>query len=413
MRIAFVTWGRRELGGAERYIGEIMPELSRLGHDIALWSEMDQPHNRERIPLPEGAAEWCADELGHERALAELRAWKPDLLFVHITSRPEIEAAMQEMAPAVLYSHGYFGTCITGSKTLKHPSPVPCGRRFGAKCLVHYYPDRCGGLSPFTMLREYRRNVGRRDRLGSYRAVVTNSTHMRNEYLNTGCDPDHVFTIHYPVAPPTPNGPEVFPVCDRVRGSEGWNLLFAGRMDHLKGGRTLLEALPSALEALKKPLHVTFAGDGPDRSEWERLALEVESQAGGMLSIEFVGWKSGADLEAVWQEADLLLVPSLWPEPFGLVGPEAGGRGIPAVAFALGGIPDWLRDGVNGYLAPSDPPTAKGFADAIVRCLSDPTLYATLRQGAVREAARFSMDAHLAALTRVFEDAALNPGLEH
>ena len=59
--------------------------------------------------------------------------------------------------------------------------------------------------------------------------------------------------------------------------------------------------------------------------------------------------------------ADLLVVPSLWPEPFGLVGLEGARSRLPAAAFAVGGIPDWLRSGVNGYLAPGDPPTPAGW----------------------------------------------------
>ena len=49
--------------------------------------------------------------------------------------------------------------------------------------------------------------------------------------------------------------------------------------------------------------------------------------------------------------SDLLVVPSVWPEPFGSVGPAAAQHGIPAAAFAVGGIPQWLHEGVNGHLA--------------------------------------------------------------
>ena len=74
----------------------------------------------------------------------------------------------------------------------------------------------------------------------------------------------------------------------------------------------------------------------------------------------------------------MLVVPSLWPEPFGLVGLEAARHRLPVAAFAVGGIPDWLRPGVNGYLAPGDPPTPGGLADAIIACLKDPETHARL-----------------------------------
>jgi glycosyltransferase involved in cell wall biosynthesis len=76
----------------------------------------------------------------------------------------------------------------------------------------------------------------------------------------------------------------------------------------------------------------------------------------------------------------------------------------------VGGIPDWLSEGVNGYLAPGDPPTAAGLSEAIVKCLHDPSVYARLRIGAVHMARRFSMEAHLSALLEVFEKVANGKG---
>ncbi len=104
--------------------------------------------------------------------------------------------------------------------------------------------------------------------------------------------------------------------------------------------------------------------------------------------------------------ADLLAVPSVWPEPFGLVGLEAGCVGLPAVAFAVGGISDWLRPGVSGELAPGDPPTIAGLADAIGRALADLDHHARLRYGAWTVAQSFTQPAHLAGLERILEQIA-------
>jgi glycosyltransferase involved in cell wall biosynthesis len=103
------------------------------------------------------------------------------------------------------------------------------------------------------------------------------------------------------------------------------------------------------------------------------------------------------------KNSDLLVVPSLWPEPFGSIGAEAGHHGLPAAAFAVGGIPQWLADGISGHLAPGDPPTPAGLARAITQCLEDPNHYAALREGAVRTAATFSMERHLPELIRVLD----------
>jgi len=187
-----------------------------------------------------------------------------------------------------------------------------------------------------------------------------------------------------------------------TRNTPHWRLLFLGRMDFLKGGGVFIDALPKVRASLNRPLQVTFAGDGPERLVWERQARRVRATNLGV-DIEFVGWMNGHELDSILGNHDLLVVPSLWPEPFGQVGIEAGLRGIPVAAFAVGGIPEWLIDGVNGHLAPGDPPTAAGLAEAIIRCLGDPTSHARLRRGAVNMAERFNIKSHMIALVKVFE----------
>jgi glycosyltransferase involved in cell wall biosynthesis len=100
------------------------------------------------------------------------------------------------------------------------------------------------------------------------------------------------------------------------------------------------------------------------------------------------------------------VVPSLWPEPLGLVGTEAAAKGIPVAAFAVGGIPEWLVDGVNGTLADGNPPTSEGLAEAIVRCLADPVEYDRLSRGALATGRQLSLKPHIEALSRIFETSA-------
>ena len=421
MRIAIVNWSRRRVGGVETHLNSIIPEIARLGHEVAFLSEVDAPVSRERIMLPPGAPAWCAAELGEEHTHRALRDWRPDLIYVHKVADPRFEAKLQRVAPAVFFAHDYYGTCISGLKTFKSPRVTPCSRQFGWQCLLHYFPHRCGGWSPATMLRLYRLQSRRLELLRNYEAVLTHSEHMKAEYIKHGLDPARVFNLSYythrarmttaeHAADTSANGVRVR--TDDAGGDEGaretdgtrrpLRLLFLGRMDRLKGGRILLDALPRIQASLGRPLHVVFAGDGPERETWEASARAVMSQHAG-LEIEFNGWTEGPQLEALWAACDLLVVPSQWPEPFGLVGVEAGLHGVPAAAFAVGGIPTWLIDGVNGHLAPGDPPTTGGLAQAVVKCLRDPETHARLRRGAFETAQQFNLTNHLRALQDVFE----------
>ncbi len=148
----------------------------------------------------------------------------------------------------------------------------------------------------------------------------------------------------------------------------------------LKGWPELLDALPQASAALGRRLTLSVAGDGPDRAAMENAARQRN------LPVEFLGWISAQRRNDLLREADLLTVPSVWPEPFGMVGIEAGCLGVPSVGFAVGGIPDWLSPGISGELAPGERPTASELSAAIVRALRDPGHWQSLRQGAWRAA---------------------------
>lgn len=380
------------MGGVESYLNELIPALYAAGNQVAFCYETDESTDREQIALPEGVESWCVTELGAGRALELLRDWRPDVIFTQRLVNAEFENETLRIAPAIFFSHDYNGMCISGGKAFKSPTPKPCTRTFGWQCLFHYYPHRCGGLSPLTMLKEYERQSKRQKLLREYKAVVTNSMHMQAELSNHGLASRCVYL-------PVTNG---FTVTS-AQTSPHWRLLFLGRMDFLKGGHLLLEALPEVCASLKKPVQVTFAGDGPERERWQHLAAEVQARTKN-LTIEFVGWQNETKRDALLNDCDLLVVPSLWPEPFGMVGPEAGLHGLPVAAFASGGIQEWLTDGSNGYIAYGDHPTAKGLAEAIIKCLHDSATHTRLRQGAKDAAWRFNMKNHLAALLQVFEE---------
>jgi glycosyltransferase involved in cell wall biosynthesis len=159
----------------------------------------------------------------------------------------------------------------------------------------------------------------------------------------------------------------------------------------------LVRALHRAGTTLGRSLTLTVAGEGPERPALEALARRL-----GLRS-EFAGWVDPGRRAELLRRADLLAVPSVWPEPFGLVGLEAGCVGLPAVGFAVGGIPDWLRPGRSGELAPGDPPTVRGLAAALVRALADARHLARLRRGAWEVAQEFTPEAHVAKLEQVLD----------
>jgi glycosyltransferase involved in cell wall biosynthesis len=412
MRIALATLNARLVGGVESYLDLVVPLLKEEGHDTALICEVDAPTERRRISLGSDTPLWCVVELGLKRALAELTHWRPDVIYSHNLSDPKLDRQLIAIAPAVRFVHSYHGTCISGGKTFKYPVPRSCARPFEALCLAHFYPHRCGGLNPVTMWRDYRQQAERLQVLRDYRMLVVASEHMRNEYLRQGFPTTGVRPIGLPIVNSKMEcAPSVRGFFDTrneeyVEGTKPPSrVVFIGRMEYLKGGLMLIDAMRLAVIALDRPLTLTFAGEGRDRTLWEEKARR--SCCGEeRLDITFTGWLEREALNALLDSSDLLAVPSLWPEPFGLIGPEAGTHGVPAAGFKVGGIPEWLKDGVNGYLARSDPPTATALSVAIANCLRNQAEHTRLRCGACEQASRFGVTRHLKQLTEVLREVA-------
>ena len=167
-----------------------------------------------------------------------------------------------------------------------------------------------------------------------------------------------------------------------------------GRMTNIKGAAVLPHAVAEACRISGLAIRVVFAGEGPQRDEVERFTRELR------LDAEFPGWVTGEARSAAFREATLLAIPSLWPEPFGLVGLEAAAHGVPTVAFDVGGVREWLRDGVSGRLASERDSHAMG--RIIAELCSAPGETRRLGDGAQRVARTLSIDAHVEILERVF-----------
>lgn len=397
MRIAVANWSRRRAGGVETYLAEVIPELQRRGHEIALISELDEPADRQPIASQGLALDVCAQSIGTTRATEMLADWNPDVIYLHQMQDLEMERRVSESAPVVAFAHAYYGTCISGTKTHRLPSVHPCTRTLGPGCLVHYFPHRCGGLNPLTMMQLYRQQTWRLEQMRRYFRVVTFSDHMAREYAHHGIEASKLWiekTTGEPAEPILPPGP-----------GEPWRLMFLGRFELLKGIEVLLGAVSILSEEKDWPVVLTLVGDGSDRARIERDAAAITAGP-GTVSIEFTGWLTGDVLEREWERAHALVMPSIWPEPFGLAGIEAGRRKLPVAAFSVGAIPEWLTDGVNGVLAELRGNLARNLAQALNRLMADSSLYSRMSSEAPRMAARFSMENHIDLLTGVLDLAA-------
>jgi glycosyltransferase involved in cell wall biosynthesis len=390
MRILIANEGLSGGGGVESYLATLLPALAARGHHIGLL-HCNPAADTGPVSLGRpGVTTFGVRDEGLATALERVRDWKPDVAFSHNMRAIEVDGALARFVPTVKMMHGYFGTCISGQKATGPGAIGPCAREFGATCLALYFPRRCGQRRLGAMVGGYRWAVRQRRLLASYAGIVVASEHMREEYTRHGAPAGRVTVaplFSTMAAPSAPRVPSPAPV-----------VLFVGRMTPLKGGDVLVRAVAHATRVLGAPVGLVMAGDGPERDRWEALA------AGHRLPAAFPGWVAADALARLLHAASLLVVPSVWPEPFGLVGLEAAAHGVPAVAFDAGGIRQWLRDGVNGRLVkPVGDPVALG--GAIADLLADAAAVDRLSAGACRVAEELSLDAHLDRLEGVFATA--------
>jgi glycosyltransferase involved in cell wall biosynthesis len=211
---------------------------------------------------------------------------------------------------------------------------------------------------------------------------------MQRELVMNGLNPERVAIV-----PPIP---AALAAAKPLPPSQDPEILFVGQVIRGKGVDLLLKALAG----VPGDWHLTLVGTGNHLDSCRALAGELKIAE----RVTFAGWVPHQALEPYYARAAVCVVPSRWPEPFGMVGVEAMARGRPVVAFAVGGIPDWLAEGVGGILAPEADTAALGAA--IGNLLSDRGRAAALGQaGQERVRAEFQPAQYLDRLMTIMKEA--------
>ncbi|MFA5131093.1 MAG: glycosyltransferase [Patescibacteria group bacterium] len=131
-----------------------------------------------------------------------------------------------------------------------------------------------------------------------------------------------------------------YPVPILSREQLGNYLLYFGRLSEEKGVEVLLSALTQTNE------HLKIAGEGPEEN-----ALKTKVEKLGLKDrVEFLGFKTGLELDNLINQAKTVVIPSIWYENMPLNMLEALARGKIVLASDIGGLPEIIRDGENGFL---------------------------------------------------------------
>jgi glycosyltransferase involved in cell wall biosynthesis len=321
------------------------------------------------------------EQLSPEQRLGEARELRPSVIHLHQFDDPQVLASLQQIAPVVASVHGY----VACTSTVHYFRPgQECTRAHGPGCVPNLALRGCAHTKdPRTLPPGYRHATASVQALRRADLAISYSSTIDRHLATNGVVRRAIVPLFATMRPADAGG-----------HAQRRRVVFAGRVVTPKGVAVLIRAARS-VEA-----EFVVCGDGWQLEAMRKLARKLGVQE----RVRFTGWLAPEELARELAEASVVAMPSLWPEPFGLVGIEAHAAGRPVVASATGGVRDWLKDGVSGLLVePGDP---RALAAALEQLLADPARQREMGEaGRALVAARFTPERHVAALAQAYATA--------
>jgi len=382
MRLIWINEHAAGVGGAERALFDAAGQLAAAGCENHLLYSAGGT-------LEAGFTQGFVGAYPIVDLPAQVEALRPAIVYAHRVPGIALAEGLAGLSvPVIRFHHDHELFCLRRHKYTTIGAHT-CSRRTSAMacypCLGFLGPGR--GALPISFRR-----------LGPLHAEQAANRRFAGHVVASHYLREHLIEHDFPaerihVLPPGITLPDVAPAV------ETGPVLFVGQLVRGKGVDILLAAL-----ARLPGVTAEIVGSGGQADELKSTARHL----GLAERVRFLGHCDGSALAAAWNRAALVAVPSRAPETFNLVGIEALARGIPVVATAVGGMGEWLRDGVTGIAVPANDPGA--LAAAITRMRADPAQgrrFALAGRDIV--AAKFTCAAHRDGLLTLFRSIAPEP----
>jgi glycosyltransferase involved in cell wall biosynthesis len=289
--------------------------------------------------------------------VALLDEFRPTVVHCHNLiglSAGVLHSARARRVPTVVTLHDHWGFCHRNT-LIKRPGEICADYRRCAECL----PLVSDGADRRIPIRA--RNDLLAVELGGADLLVSPSRYLADRYLEAGFAPERLATIWYGV-----DVARFGRLRERPRSSRA-RFAFVGYFGEHKGLRVILAAL-AQLGDVKGRFELSLVGEGELHAEMRQRV----SEDGWDEWVRLPGKVDNARIETVYRDADVLLLPSIWPENQPVSITEAMAAGMTVVASRIGGIPELIDDGVTGFLV--DPDDAGQLAAVMRAFIEDPGL---------------------------------------
>jgi glycosyltransferase involved in cell wall biosynthesis len=192
--------------------------------------------------------------------------------------------------------------------------------------------------------------------------IVAPSRHVKDRLTNNSFDLEKVLFIPHGISPQDDS-------CIKKRGGEIVRFGYVGRITPSKGLHLMLEAASLLPERPACEIHIFGSARRPaDERYVKKLLLKYK----GLPAVYEHGALQYSDRYKAFDNIDILVVPSIAPEAFGLVVNEAFSAGVPVIVSAVGSLPELVRDGIDGFVVERNSPQA--LSGAMQKIIENPEL---------------------------------------
>jgi glycosyltransferase involved in cell wall biosynthesis len=404
LKILFLNNYNYLRGGSERVFFEEMRMLEAAGHEAAVFSRVHELNvssvfsdyfppaiHTERLEISTKAFCTVKELIYSNKARSCLRKviseYKPDIAHAHNIYGRLSASVLDELRdhgiPTVMTLHDFKLLCPSYLMLNKGAICEQCKggnyhRAVVNKCLKGSYI-----ASAVYALESWLNHILKK--YDSVRYFISPSGFLRDKCIEFGWPADKI--IHVPNFVDTQT---IYP-----SEKPGRYLLYLGRLSREKGVGTLL----AALGGLGTDTPLVVVGDGPERANLESSASERN------LNVKFTGYQSGPALTEAMAQAQAVVMPSEWYENAPLSLLEAFAYGKPVIGARIGGIPEMIDDGVNGFLFDSG--NANDLKDKIATffALPEKKLIEMGRASRAKVEEQYSAEIHYTYLMRVYSAA--------
>jgi len=339
MKILLQNQYDRPVGGVETYFQPLVKGLLEKGHEVivvytfsgkkpVLRKDRFQAFYLPDLDLPEEVyySQKRSREIKQDLLTLQsiVERERPDVIHLNNTYYPEQFSFLRKHAPLIQTVHDFFNCCPI---LLKMFTDEVCAMPLGINC----FRMNCVSAVSLRELWRIKTKYANREAMKQFDRQLVTTEYMKEMLLRNGFEKDRIEVV-----------PLFVEDWGKAPGHLGNTIIYVGRLAREKGVLHFIHML----KLINYPFKAYIIGEGPQRQECENLVKSMGLEG----RVVFTGFLSSNELKEYFIKSSVVVIPSLWPEPFCLVGIEAMSLARPVVAYNVGGISSWLKDNYNGYL---------------------------------------------------------------